>query len=508
MPFNRALQAKTSGFQNNCGVNALIPKLFSLVKDGRVIEEVRQEILDNFNKYYGLTGDNKRKSFEELMEELEALNPLQREVVLGPVLRRLLPRDRKARNNSAPLGDSDVALVAFKFGLNTEYYCSWEAMLKEQEDYELGIALNRKGADLTADEIVQAKKVAADTIEDMKKHNADAETTDNQLDNVNVEQHAHPLGIVKLFNTGTHWEFEASDEAARDAHNRYYDETRSLYTDHEKRVRNAIRLGHQQPGVKLKDIFTRYEADPTANPNPGVGGGLGGLFGNGSQGIMQAFDQGFSMLGNLFGGQGNNSSAFSGIGDFFKDIFKFFFGFMTIAKKIGKEMNPAVELDEDDFQNHPMAQNYSEMVAKVAELDPRAAANLNRVWRTDTSPTKANAEAALLKALAKLGLNHEGDHFVQDNEDEDDGLSARWKAVQERYKPRGGDGPADAPAPGAAGAPVSFTPAMRNMMDRLSDKEDGYLNREIEAVDVNTLTRDQRLAIAAIIGVPETPDLT
>lgn len=388
MSFNKGLSARTSGFQNNCALNALVHTLNKKTIKDRINEAVSAvaptplqtnirasttKLVNEFNQYYGLTGADAVKDWNELGQKLEGLDSsLHREVVLGPVLRQMLAPSLKA-NTTDELEDTEVLGLANGFGLNVESYCSWQA--------------------------------------------------DGGTNVIPAPANPHPqmpnsIGTLKLFNTVGHWEFEGEDGAEVAIHNQYYDGSnlaRPLYrTKYVARLRAAIRAGllARRP---LRDVFTQYESVVgPRNATSGLSANAGGM------NIMSAIEQGFSQLGNLFGGNSSTAgmgSWVSGIGGFLKEIFKFFFGFMQVTKQIGKQMNPDMELDEEDYQNHPLSSDYNDMLRKVAAVDEQAASKLNRAWRTDTSPTKERAMSTLVDTLVRTGLGNEAHEFLRAQED-------------------------------------------------------------------------------------------
>lgn len=210
-------RAQTTGDQNNCGLNALVHTLVPNM--GRVPEnaEGRVELCDAFNARY-----NTQLTWEALILEMQGIvNPVDKERILGPVLRRLLLNERD-RNSDTMLTAVQVQEVAHKFNIRVESYATHEAT---RRDLELKILRNQP--QLNPAEKVRLLDEYFNAIitgnEAILRQNPLLRLAHPDRDELGHILDPNPsIATLTLLNTGNHWEYGAASAAEADEHNAFY----------------------------------------------------------------------------------------------------------------------------------------------------------------------------------------------------------------------------------------------------------------------------------------------
>lgn len=95
MTFNESLTAYTTAFGQNCLLNCAAHKIIEVLlkTDPQALDENHplNLVKQSFNDYYSFSKDNNKKSLADIQQLfLKVKNPLDREYILGPVLRQCL----------------------------------------------------------------------------------------------------------------------------------------------------------------------------------------------------------------------------------------------------------------------------------------------------------------------------------------------------------------------------------------------------------------------------------
>ncbi len=126
MPINLEKLAYTTGFQNNCGLNALTHLIVRNLD--RLPAESKEMLHGRFLKYYDV---NERELPQEEMVNLlkkigvpnsDDFNPIRLEAFCGPVLRSYLHELHPERGLNELVEDGQVAEIANKFNIKVESY--------------------------------------------------------------------------------------------------------------------------------------------------------------------------------------------------------------------------------------------------------------------------------------------------------------------------------------------------------------------------------------------------
>lgn len=133
------------------------------------------------------------------------------------------------------------------------------------------------------------------------------------------------------------------------------------------------------------------------------------------------------------GGLGFLSTIFKPLGS----IFTMLFGLGAAFKKGIKQVNPAAELDEEDFANYPNPVDGSllqRLIRRIAASNEAAAHDLNALFRSDQSALKTGAWSRGLDELFNLGLTKEIDGLLKSREQNAYALThARFAQANNRY---------------------------------------------------------------------------
>jgi hypothetical protein len=117
MPFNLANLAVTTNHDNGGALHCLIPTIIkNLVAQKPGLEKASAELVKAFNEHY----QTHISQSQLLMAARMVHNPVNRELLLAPVLRTMLP----SRNSSGSLEGAEILYLANKFGIKIETYTS------------------------------------------------------------------------------------------------------------------------------------------------------------------------------------------------------------------------------------------------------------------------------------------------------------------------------------------------------------------------------------------------
>ncbi len=134
MTINRQLIAKTGAFQHNCALNSLVHKLIPCIANNQVPRDALETFRVAFNEYY-----NSDLNLSEFTQTVSGINnPYHREIILAPVLRKMLrlpevlapyneafagdPLRTTIVNPGVDLETRDIMPLANFFGIRLEMY--------------------------------------------------------------------------------------------------------------------------------------------------------------------------------------------------------------------------------------------------------------------------------------------------------------------------------------------------------------------------------------------------
>jgi hypothetical protein len=133
------------------------------------------------------------------------------------------------------------------------------------------------------------------------------------------------------------------------------------------------------------------------------------------------------------GGLGFLSTILKPIGS----IFSMMFGLGAAFKKGIKQVNPAAELDEEDFASYANPADGSilhRLIRRISATNEQAAHDLNAQFRSDPSALKAAAWTRGLEELFNLGLYKEVDGILKSREQNAYSITyARFAQANNRY---------------------------------------------------------------------------
>ncbi len=250
MPFDRDKIARVSGFQSNCGLNCLV---HSIVRHWDYVDGLHEQsgrvhphpidgdhgLLQHFRAYYGDSTLTKH----DMISMLRRLSPYHREIVLSPVLRRMLPdviqnqypRDWAEMTDAAnPRNTPENLAHRNRLGESGEYLSGDEVQyLAHHFGIKLGIYEGANNTELDAAELAGHRTIYG--------------THFNYLANA-------PL--LKIWNSGSHWQYEENlSKQELQARNREYEK------------REALLLNDEQIRMKIRDTLANAPANKKAKIN-------------------------------------------------------------------------------------------------------------------------------------------------------------------------------------------------------------------------------------------------
>ncbi len=116
------MRARTTRYQNNGPLNPLVHHLIDNASDPAIPPAMKQKLTEAFAEEYGVYA-----SWDILVEKVNLIkDPTQREMILGPVLRQMLPaKYHNANNHEWPtVSPQDALTLANEFGFDMEWYGS------------------------------------------------------------------------------------------------------------------------------------------------------------------------------------------------------------------------------------------------------------------------------------------------------------------------------------------------------------------------------------------------
>lgn len=284
---DKARLAKTTGFQHNCGLHGLARVLVRelRLRRGTVDPQAIKSLCEAFNRFYSTRTSAVDLSPKEFVEAIISLeNPIDVEIVLGPVLRSMfdldqikhdIPEERRKKvlNPGEFIDDVDVMVLANYLGIRVESYSSSSRVRPDFDNLHLHAG-------------TQSKK-----LRDRNPANA-----------------AHAL-VLKLWNQGfQHFEYEEETPAEKSRLDKFYDEYNAHFPEasnphkpelgfahglnHFEELRNEINrkvqsrdrsrvfnLAEVVDAHKKAEIEQRLDAEEElARQRKKSGGGFGNLF--------------------------------------------------------------------------------------------------------------------------------------------------------------------------------------------------------------------------------------
>lgn len=388
MPIDINKLAKTTGFGNNCVLHALAHKIMSsrytiANHDDEGGRGAFGEMCNEFNDYYGLTGGANQIDNAGMLQLLDSLenNPIRLEVVLGPVLRKMVQTEQEELGlptvgNLENLGADQIVTLANRFGLNVESY-------------------------------------------DKKNPNPNVDVLGN------LGKSATNLDTLSLCNTGGHWEYQDILDDRRKEHNTFYDDkirhnpAGFQYNSgfHFDKLKNGLKLELAKPAPDLNTFFDQFEQNesgPKPAPTPSFSAGA-------QPPVFDMIDQAVAKIAEMFSGEGRKGSLLAFIPALFGGIAKFMYGAMVFFKEIGKIFNPDQDSDkkpeqdlnkEDKEKEKDPAAGYFSKYVKMLPENVRG--DLNEAC--DANPISEGAWIDLMKTLNENGLYDQADKLLKERE--------------------------------------------------------------------------------------------
>ena len=387
--------AHTTGYQNNCGLNALIHK----IDFANAPAAAKARLYRAFLPHYGLAENE--CSQDEFFAAIHSLkgrdqDPGILEIFLGPVFRKMLPPNLQG---TEMLAADHLIHLANDFG----YYL--EAYNEGQVD------------------------------------------EDGQLVNHIAAVPQHVLGEerrrIKLWLKNQHWHYEELNDAERNLHNGFYNENSPAsikrfpynYRKHDFELVAAIKKAFKEKKA-LKAAFDEFDAEQRKKssvyaPYDDIFDGIFNSSGrkaksnkkrdansesNNKQIFMQGLREGFAKMKNNTSG-GSFAQLLGHIGESGLGLIGLIGGFVSslsgLAKKIGKGLNPGGSLTDDEImENEETAyeaadfKDFSDLIGNLGTTKSRIATKfLNEAWRKD--PNSVEAWEKLMEGLSENGQPEE-----------------------------------------------------------------------------------------------------
>lgn len=376
MPFDRKKLGTTSAFQSNCGLNCLVhaiekhyPYIDGLGGSARNNPiDGEDSLLVHFRNYYG----DKTLTKAQIINMMSRLNPFEKEVVLGPVLRQMLPeiiekynpKDHKLMNNK-----------------NTA-----------KEDLKYIENLGKSGVHLSGSEVQYLANFFGIKLEIYEGE--DLQKPTNRM--IGGRQHTDydtpinlPAGAptLKIWNQDNHWSYESFEEDLNELkrRNAFYSQ-RKIVNDRivQKRIQQALKKTEdsKKGDINLAAIISSSEDNPGLDAwNP---------FANFS-GISRN-----APLAPLFFGIFNKISPLLG---FIGGLVGGFIDILNKAKEVIEDLDIGRDLGDRDYVQHSRA---GEFAQRLRQLDPEDRRDLNIQWRQN--PGSETCFNALDERLELAGI--------------------------------------------------------------------------------------------------------
>lgn len=134
MPFRTGFTAQISAYNQGCGLHCLAHAFVLNLKHNRFAPDVEQRALEDlilaFKEEYPAAADLTIAEFRKILVE-DLQNPLHREVVLGPVLRRMLNRGayENFHNPGVPVPEDLIIPLGARLGMRVESYSTLKTLV-------------------------------------------------------------------------------------------------------------------------------------------------------------------------------------------------------------------------------------------------------------------------------------------------------------------------------------------------------------------------------------------
>jgi len=469
MSLGAATRGQLSSYQNNGPLNGLVHVLVAdidkLPAGGSKVTRAKQDLLNAFAAEHNIY-----LTWDDFKQVVKDLNPIQREVVLGPVLRRLIPEDaditkpRKTTLNPPPIGwaaisAEEAAQLAWRFDIKTEDYLTPDAfkakLTREMKAADINdiyarrepieilglerarLAAGTPGAAIAA--LTPAQTVALRTrisqelsaqghamnlqqrveVEFRRRQalpvgHADHPDT-NQIQQAAL---AAPIATLKLWQSEEdQYQFDIANLLAHNSH--YASHSFASYekrsADVTKVINDAVLKRTAAKPIEIKKAFQQFETAEAKKP---------GAFAEKMQDQMQGMLSGIT---NMLGfGDKNGPMAF--IGSIFSNLLK---GMMPMlgmlgnmkqmVANMGKTPDASLISDPDEMkklqeENPELAaetREFASLVEKLEELgEKEEAGRLNEAWRA--TPNTPVVWRDLVVTMIDHGLNDDVDSWMRE----------------------------------------------------------------------------------------------
>jgi hypothetical protein len=442
---NTNTRGQLSSYQNNGPLNGLVHVLVADID--RAPAAPQQDLLNAFaaehNVYLG---------WDDLKQALKELTPIQREVVLGPVLRRLVPAN--GRPAGFPMTFTEVNTLAHRFNINVEGYLTPDALKLTRNTLKATLVERFTADDKAAAfileepaERVRLRVAALNAAQqaslrgkirtrpltvsqemditrraelELKRREA-LPLTDPLSSNANqipvAGAIAAPIATLKLWQSADNqYQFDTLNPAEHNGH--YASHSFASYerqsTDVKAVVEKAVTDRQAGQPVKLKKAFQQFELEQSKKP---------GAFADKMQNQMNTMLS--SMTGMLGFGDQNGIAGF--IGKIFSNIFGGLFQlfgplssmkdmFSKMGKTAGSSLDDDEEMKELKERDPVLAAETKEFAGLVEKLEESGADGaeeahrLNAAWRTTPNTPAVWRDVAV--TMIRHGLNDEVDNWM------------------------------------------------------------------------------------------------
>jgi len=467
MPIDIKLLAETTAFHHNCGLNSLVHVLVKNVRRGRIPLPRLVAFCKAFNEYY-----KSRLSTDTFIKTIPDIkNPVDLEIILGPVLRSMykLPEIQRdidvARRDEvlkplAALDDIEVMAMANFFGIRVESYNSIRC-------YAIEFLRHRDPHHPLDEKAIQEK------IRELRAGPVDLENRD-YLEGAHGEQQEERLNVwlgvwfkalgdvpvLRLRHNGAgHFEYEEESQKSKEEHNKFYEEYKRMFPSDKfprgfpdldaldaggfpnphsldaLQAKISAALNGPAAAINLSAVMAAHKRACLERPHaPRRAGGAAGPKGASPGGFLKGFSDPFGGAGksNLGGRLADAMlSAFKGVGgspstagssktsdksdktgissmpwvqilegvcSFIMNLANGLSGLSSTIPEIQRTMDPSLDLNQSDFDQHPEAELFAEYAGK---LPLKARKALNVKW-TDCVKNNQDTDGVMLDLIKAL----------------------------------------------------------------------------------------------------------
>jgi len=444
-------RGQLSSYQNNGPLNGLVHVLVADIDQLTVAPHdgstaaARQDLLNAFaaehNVYLG---------WDDLKQALKELTPIQREVVLGPVLRKLIPT--KA-NNTDPITAKEVARLARTFDIKVESYLTPDAfkatkLIPEIKKADIDIAYAMEAHALATRLRVTVATIPA--LEEKKLRDIIAKRfSGNQAQEWNVAKRAEiefkrrsalPVGDVdrpdanqipativpagpaittlKLWQSDDNqYQFDTPNPAEHNSH--YASHPFASYEKQSADVKAVVEkvVAERQAGkpVKLKQGFQQFYLEQSKKP-----GALADEMQNQMQTMLSGLTNtlGFGDKNGIVGFIGKIiSGLLPGVFQLFSSLSNMKSMFSNMGKTADSPVDGVEEMKELKEKNPELAVETKEFAGLVRKLEEQGdtgaieARRLNEAWRA--APNTPAVWKDLAVTMIDHGLNDDVDSWMR-----------------------------------------------------------------------------------------------